>query len=590
MTPSKKPGRPSKDSKLKPFQEALRLGLQYRRKYGLSDKWRLYKQWYRNSFAQGVIPVNLTYAMARATISRTRIADPKVVVTAPSRPELFMHAKLVETIDNWLLRELGVKKLMKRLGLNAFLMGKAPWVVGYDSEYGYDPDESDPVETDSTRTQRDEQGRLEYNALISAGMPWVKAVSPEDWVVPWGLGDFETAPWYAMRFIRPTDEMRRDPKYENRDEITANLAPDLMIGGTDSRKNVYAKMAEQGEFTEAYELHDAVTQRVYVFTPDGKKFLRNEPDELQIDGLPAGVVDYNDDSDFFWSVPDAAILEPQQLEINDITTQWSKHRRVAVTKILARKRAIQQSEIDKMMSEAVKAVVEVSTTDINKDIKIIEASIPDDFRIAREMVRQDAREAIGFSRNQLGEFQGKTHVSAREQMAVERGSEVRVDERRDVMADTLVDMIRKINQTIFKFWTQERVIQVAGADGSVNWVKYTGPELKGEYLIQIDPDAAQPTTKETRRLELAELAGLVLKVGGNATPVIRQLVAETPGIRVDEVMGPAMAPMGGGGMGAPGAGGPPMSVGQFSKTGGNGTPKGVPNGGGGRSRVAGAMG
>lgn len=574
--PRKRPGRPSKDEGLKDFQQAIRLGIEFRKKYGLADKWPTYKGWYRNKFMQGIIPVNLTYAMARASIARTRIAEPKVVVTAPNRPELFMHAKLVEAIDNWLLRELEVKRTLKRLSLNAFLMGKAPWVIGYDSEYGYDPELNDPVMEDSTLSGFDDDGdRLEYNANITPGMPWIRQVNPEDFVVPWGLGDFECTPWYAMRFVRPTDEMKRDRKYQHRDEITANLSPDLLPGGPESRRNVYLKMAESGDFTEAYEIHDARTGRVYVLTLDGNHFLRNDEDELQIDGLPAGIVDFNDDPDVFWSVPDAAILEPQQLEINDITTQWSKHRRAAVSKVLARKNVIPQEEIDKMTSEAVKAVVNCTSSDLAKDVKVLEAQIPDDFRIAREMVRQDAREAIGFSRNQLGEFQGKTHVSAQEQAAVERGSEVRVDERRDIMADTLVAMVRKMNQTIFKFWTTERVIQVAGPEGAIHWVKYTGTDLKGEYMIQVDPDAANPTTKESRKLQLAQLAELVIKVGGDPTTIIQQLIAETPGIRPEQVL-PGIRP----GPQPQSGPGNPMTTKQFTQGGG-----GPPTNGNGAKRV-----
>lgn len=560
----KKPA--TKTQLLKDFQEGVKLGVEYRKKYGRGDRWETYKNWYRGIFTgRGVVPVNITYAMARATISRARLADPRVVISAPMRPDLFFHAKLVEAIDNWLIRELGIKKILKRLILNTFLHGVAPWIVGYDSQYGFSPEDIDP-ETGETLTSSDAQGdRLEYDSRVSPGMPWVMPASPEDFVVPWGTPSFEAAQWYAIHFIRPTDEMKDDPKYKNRDEIKPNLSPNSDIHGRDSRKNVQQKMAEKGDFTEAWELHDRRTQKVYVFLPDGKKFIREEKDELQIDGFNAGVLDFNDDTDYFWSTPDAAILEPQQLEINDVTTQWSKHRRTAVAKIIAKKKAFDKGEIDKLTSENVRAVIEANVNDISKDIKFIDANIPDDFRIAREMIRQDAREAVGFSRNQLGEFQGKTHVSAAEQGEVAKGAEIRVDERRDLVADALTQMISKINQIIFNFWTQEQVIQIAGPDGAIHWVKYTGADLKGEYNIQIDPDAAVPQTKQARRAELMGLVELVAKAGGNIQPLLGQLVGEMPGLNVSEIFPDAQIspqgpryPQGAGGQ-------TPQSVQQFTQ-------------------------
>ena len=280
-------------------------------------------------------------------------------------------------------------------------------------------------------------------------------------------------------------------------------------------------------------------------------------------------------------VSDAAILEPQQLEINDITTQWSKHRRVAVSKVFAKKKVIDVNEIEKMMSESVKAVVQVNSQDLSKDIKFVEATIPDDFRIAREMIRQDAREAIGFSRNQLGEVQGKTHVSAKEQQAVERGSEIRVDERRDVVADTLVAMMRKVNQTIFKLWKQERVIQIAGQDGAVHWIRYTGSQLQGEYAIKMDPDAALPSNKEERKQRLLQLAGLVQQTGGNMMPILAQIVSEEPGLNINEILPGVAVPPPGGRFPAPGGPQQPQSVQQFTQGQQRAAGGGGGNGGGG---------
>jgi len=529
-------GRPRRDQPVEWWQEQVKLGIRYREKFGRSLEWSQAKMAWRNRFAEHILPVNLIYSRGAAMLANFYFRDPKVVVTAPNRPDLAFHAKLVETLDNWLIREIMVKPVIRRCGLNSFLCGAAPWIVGYDSEFGVDRSALDAeVFEDASLTQFDEKSgkRIEFDATISPGMPWVADVNPEDWVVPWGLDQWKRAPWYARRVVRLVGDIKDDRKYNEVGDLKPNVGPDAM-DRKDSRKAILEKMQEVGDYHEFYEIHDLRTGRVYAVSPSHGKFMRNEVDELQIEGLNAGVVSFNDDPDFFWTTPDALYLKPQQLEINDVTTQWSKHRRAAVAKIIAKRKAFTPADIDRLTSEQVKAVVEMNG-DVQRDIKELSATIPDDFRVAREMIMNDSREIVGFSRVQAGEFQGKTHITAREVSAVQQGSEIRMDARRDVGADTLVEMLRKVNQIIFKMWTAKRVMQVVGPDGAAQWVKYTGPELRGEYNLQVDPDSGIPTTKANRRNELMAAIAFVAKTGGNIQPLVRQMLAEFPGVNLREI-------------------------------------------------------
>ena len=63
-----------------------------------------------------------------------------------------------------------------------------------------------------------------------------------------------------------------------------------------------------------------------------------------------------------------------------------------------------------------------------------------------EQCRADIREQVGFSRVNVGEFQGKNHVTAEAVRNVMQRGDIRVDERRDAVADVLTNIIRRINQ------------------------------------------------------------------------------------------------------------------------------------------------
>ena len=76
-----------------------------------------------------------------------------------------------------------------------------------------------------------------------------------------------------------------------------------------------------------------------------------------------------------------------------------------------------------------------------------------------------------------------------------------MDERRDLLADFLVNVVRKINQIIFTNWTEERVAPVVGPDKAIYWVKYTGAQIMGEYDFTVNIDTGKPITMDTRRQE-----------------------------------------------------------------------------------------
>ena len=58
-------------------------------------------------------------------------------------------------------------------------------------------------------------------------------------------------------------------------------------------------------------------------------------------------------------MPDAQVMEPYQLERNEIRTQNMKHRRVALAKLFAKRGVITPDEAAKLFSEDVGALVEL---------------------------------------------------------------------------------------------------------------------------------------------------------------------------------------------------------------------------------------
>jgi hypothetical protein len=111
-----------------------------------------------------------------------------------------------------------------------------------------------------------------------------------------------------------------------------------------------------------------------------------------------------------------------------------------------------------------------------------------------------------------------TSKTATEADIVEQGVEVRMDERRDVVADVLTNILRKWNMMIFSLWTGQRVQEVAGVNGAREWVKWTGDQIRGEYALTLNPESAVPVSRAIKYKYSLELFKMF-----NQDPYIDQL-------------------------------------------------------------------
>lgn len=544
------------------WQDRIKEGLRYQERFAQSQDWSRYKDYYRHKgFASGIIPVNLIFSILRSMTPQVYFRNPRVTITA-RRPglEAELHARIVQKLDNWLLRELETKREFKRLVADNFFCGIGAGFFGYDSLYGF----SDKLAQGGQMTfsQFDKQGnRTEFQSNVNPGMPWFLRARPEDVVFPFGATDRQALEWVAFRVFRSVRDMKVDKKYQNTSELKGTHVPvrSMPEGGRVVDINETREGLRSEEYVELWQIHDARTGRVMATVMDNDKFLRNEEDPLQLDGLPVETVCFNPDSDFIYGVPDARIIEPQLLELNDIRTQAMKHRRVNVIKGLILEGSMTDDEISKLLSEDVQAIIKVrsDTGDVRKAYSSMApgvSGILTDLIAQGEVVRGDVRETVGFSRTAQGEFQGKTHVSAEETKRVFQSLNIRLDERRDEMADLLERVVRKWNQIIFERWTSERLAQVVGPDGAKWWLKFTGPQIKDEYDLNVVAEEGPPMDRETKMqmaLQAAEVwaklnAGQI-QTGAPIPMEIQRLIFnnfEDTGLDIDRLMAQSQAALG----------------------------------------------
>lgn len=502
------------------WKEEIRSGIRYRRIYGKDKSWEYYKTMYRGFWPRGTVPVNMIYAVARSVVPQVYFRNPRVYIQA-KRPGFSAHAMVLERLDNYIIKEIGLKQQLKSGVLDCFLSGIGPGILGYDSEFGFNPSFTVGSELeDSGLTSFNKKGeKIEYTNNVKPGMPWFLRANPKDFGVPWGTDRWENARWFFLRKMRPLRDIKQDPKYSNTSGLKGNFNTKIerTDDGTTPTPQHLGEKDGDNEWVEIFEIHDKKTRRVYTLSLDHPKFLRDDIDELQIEDLPARVLGFNEDPDYFWWSPDARMIEVQQQEINDIRTMARKHRRVGLLKMIVDKN-LPKDELDKLLDGDPKAVarMDIGTQgDIRKVAAFLQSHVPPDLiNYARE-VREDVREIVGFSRNQMGSFEESSgRRTAHEAEIVRAASLIRIDERRDAMADYVESVVRGINQIVHKNWSSERIVDIVGPDGARYWVRFNGNDLRGEYHYNVSPEESTPQDSRTRRADAEKLLDIGVKIPG----------------------------------------------------------------------------
>ncbi len=512
------------------WMEQIKAGEAYRKVAAYETQWKKWRAFYRGNWREDIMPVNLFFALLRSTVPRIYFRNPTVSIT-PGKPGLLhmVFAQILERTDNKLIRQMKLKNHMKRAIQDAFLFGTGVIKVGFGGVHTPSPS----FDPQFDNLGRDKEGNLtEFLNTTAPNMPWVARVPPGNLVTPPGLMSFDDTPWLATEVIRPLDDVRRDPRFKGAGKITSFFVEDGQTKQGIRRRRKMVRL---------YEIRDWRTKRVFVLAPDkeGNKILFDGFDEFQIVGMPILPLIFNEDDEYAWGLPDSKILEPYQLEANEIRTQIMKHRRIAIVKLLARRGTVKSDQQAMLVSEDVLPVIEIDGDPRTSVEKLTVGSIPQDLFIAARELQEDMREAVGFGRNQFGEFNSKSgDTTATEARIVQAASDIRVDERRDAVADLLVSVMEHVNTVIFNHWTQDDVIDVVGPGGVPVWVQFQGKLLKeGHYQVKIDPDNSLPETRELRENRAVQLYTL-LKDNPLIEPIklTQYLLNELRGTAFDDLM------------------------------------------------------
>lgn len=512
-----------KELSVQDWFEELNQALEYRRLYGNENSWaELEALFYNVHPSNAHAGPNVIYSTGDALMSAMAVPEPYITVN-PRRADFTVASRLQESVDNDLVYDMEAQEETEKVVLNAYIWGRGIIKIGYDSEYGYDPSmdigliRQTPLGMTLTQFSKTQQ-RIEFGVGTDPGMPWIKAVLPHDFLVPWGVFSIKDAPWCAHRVVRHIDDCKADVKYSTRElkpvmsdkdfVESYKRVPQVYRMGQDITRGFHYSELGTGdtEYVELWEIHDRRTGKIYVIATGHNKFLRNEHDALQLGGLPFVDLSLVPRARTFWTSSDAYYLRQAQHEGADIALQASRHRKLSNLRFLYGEDMLEEDELEKFLEGRQGACIKVNGgTDIRNAIAPMQG--PPDLQTgpAMEVVRRDAREMAGFGRNQVGEYESTGRRTATEAQLVQQGAELRMDRRQGALAKLYTQIFRKINPIVQTYWTTPRWTQMIGQDGTQQFLQFLGPDMKGSYKYKVGFSVNPQESIQQRRQNAIQL-------------------------------------------------------------------------------------
>lgn len=494
----------------------FKLATDFKEADGRKQAWMNMKQYYRNQFDPESVSVNLIFSHGRQMIPNLYFNNPTVECTALQRGWA-LRSKILEAVDNMLIESLRIKDQLKLIIQDTYLYDYGIRKVGYDSEFGYDPEGAlvKGIMAELGIELSDEEAK-EFNTFVLSDAPFFLRVPPSRFLVDpdvEGPG-LETAKWCSEAFFRPIEDVLADSRYTIGEEEALVPSHQLNITGSQvvlspvTYKNPGGgpRKFSDVDRVKLFELWDKRDNKVYVLAENYPGILREQDNVWGLRNFfPYEKLSFNPVSDEHYSTSDAMYVEKQQIELNDIRTQEMVHRRKENVKWLAKRGVMREEEQKKFTSGKPHVVVEVDGTP-GTDIISVAGNMSRDIFMAAQDVRGDFREILAFGQNQLAQ-QMTGRKTASEAMLIDQYVQIRMDERRDMIANFLERSVRDINRLVFKFWDTESVVKIVGPEGEA-WPTWTGEMLEGEYAIRIVANSTLPMSREMYRQKVEGLVGM----------------------------------------------------------------------------------
>lgn len=263
----------------------------------------------------------------------------------------------------------------------------------------------------------------------------------------------------------------------------------------------------------------------------------------------------------------------QQDAINEIADEVRRGRQWCRRNVLFNKNAIDQHDVEKVLKGDDGTARGVDLPEGTKLADHIFSFVPPGLNVPEFFSPDTKFQAInritGINEAQRG-AQFKTNTTNKAVETYNKNTDIRVEERVDLIEDFVADVSWNICLLCATLWDSEDVVPFIGAELAKSWQKVSSPrEFEKEFVVRVESgSSAKPNSREKKQqaLELGQVLGQFASASPAVVILMMKMferafdeftVADEDWARVDETMMQSLQKAGSGPGGEAGQGGPP---------------------------------
>jgi hypothetical protein len=500
---------------------------------------------------------NVVFSNCSIMVPMLYAKNPQITVSH-TNDETQERGRVVERVINKLLSQknspgLNFKPKARRAVLIALLTNSAFMKIGWTQKSDSNEEamrqlQELAVELQNAKKKKDileVEGKIqaleEKIAMLTPSGPWCKVLMPHRLVVdPVSVEpDLSDAMWCMEWDYLPTDYLNAVYATKQGEELKSIYEPTHVLkSGTDSDDGVEEQVNSFSLFNEAsnaqangYEnaeayksachtkvwyVWDKTTRRILMFADNDWKWpiwVWDDPchlprffpyfrlwfHEAVNSNAPKGEVTYYLD---------------QQDAINEIHSEIRRGRQWAKRNILFNKNTISQTDVELVLKGDDGTARGIDVPDGMKIDDCIFSFVPPGLKMP-EFFSPDTKFAainrITGINDAMRGAQFKTNTTNKAIESYQSNTDIRVDERVDLIEDFIADVCWNIAILCLMYWDAEDVAPIAGVQFAQSWQKITDPrEFEKDFALRVEGGStAKPNSREKKKqaLELAQVLG-----------------------------------------------------------------------------------
>ena len=433
--------------------------------------WKRYIEEYKNewgflqkSVSIPIIPINLVYAYTKTEIARLYFRDPWITIN-PKRVEDIGAAQIAEQIVNYTWSELALKQEIKKVLLEAILVGHSYVKVGYAAEFG-------TVESQPTVEPKRGPGRPHKKVHEIETTEYIKSENVFAYHVPYKDIIFDpsatfpathNARWMAHKIVKPLRAVKNAGIYNHTEDLKTSSKGDDEKMGYDTSGNNTKKHDHDVKSVTLYEIYDLDNMKIRTISP-GCPYYLNEIDypEYLSGGFPFSMLAFNPVPGEAFPMSDVAAQEGLAIEMTKIVAIWINHLKRHNRQILIEPDLFTDEELDKFKDGNDGAIIKANGPIADKYfIPQYPAVAADSYQIYNEAYKLYQVVSGQTPTDQGGQAKAPTRTLGELRMQM-TGGHARADEKVDVLEDFIAEVARKLLGIMQKKYDLPKISRIVG--------------------------------------------------------------------------------------------------------------------------------